>query len=174
MKRHPVAGTVDRARRLRRFGTDAERKLWSVLRGRQLDGSKFRRQQRLGPYFADFACLEVGLVIEADGSQHADQVAYDEERTRFLNGQGYRVLRFWNHEVLTNLEGVTDVIRAALRSPFSLRGEGGAQRSWEGDLSAWRMAGSSSTQPNPLPSPRSLTRVALSPQGRGKGAARDG
>ena len=131
MKRMPAAGTVSRARQLRAFGTEAEANLWAALRGRQVAGLKFRRQQRLGGYIADFACLEARLVVEADGSQHADQVEYDNQRTALLNQEGYRVLRFWNPDILTNIEGVIEMIAGAIPSP--LRGEGGAQRSWEGE-----------------------------------------
>src|SRR4029079_12797034 len=97
--------TLLKAQRLRREMTDAERKLWSVLRNRKLNGAKFRRQQPLGPYIADFVCQECRLIIEADGGQHADN-ASDARRTAFLESVGYRVLRFWNNDILTNLDGV--------------------------------------------------------------------
>jgi very-short-patch-repair endonuclease len=90
-----------------------EVRLWRVLRGRQLGGFKFLRQEPIGPYFADFACREARLVIELDGSQHADS-DYDARRDTFLVSRGYRVLRIWNNEVLTNLTGVADAILAAL------------------------------------------------------------
>jgi very-short-patch-repair endonuclease len=96
----------ERARQLRKNMTDAERKLWHYLRLRQLEGHKFRRQVRIGPYIADFVCLKAMLVIEVDGGQHADARAYDSRRDDFLRGQGYRVLRFWNNEVLSNMDGV--------------------------------------------------------------------
>ena len=108
--------TQSRAKQLRREMTYAERKLWSMLRGRHLNGTKFRRQQPIGPYVADFVCQEHRLVIEADGGQHAEN-ANDERRTAFLESKGYRVIRFWNHEILTNLEGVTQVIATALSTP---------------------------------------------------------
>lgn len=107
---HPQAG------RLRREASDAERKLWLAVRNRQQGGLKFRRQVSIGPYVADFACVEAGLVIELDGSQHADAVAYDERRTRFLESEGYRVLRFTNHDALTNFDGMIEtILRAAGR-----------------------------------------------------------
>jgi very-short-patch-repair endonuclease len=94
-----------RARALRRNLTDAERKLWHLLRDRRLAGVKFRRQVPLGPYILDFVCFEHRLVIEVDGGQHAGSVK-DGERDARLAFQGFRVVRYWNHEVLTNPEGV--------------------------------------------------------------------
>ncbi|MGH8611057.1 MAG: endonuclease domain-containing protein, partial [Gammaproteobacteria bacterium] len=102
------------ARALRKNSTDAERCLWSRLRGRRLDGVKFRRQQVLGPYVVDFLCLEPKLVIEVDGGQHAEQVSNDLRRTEYLKVLGYRVLRFWHHEVLGDPDAVLESIRAAL------------------------------------------------------------
>lgn len=96
--------------------TDAERKLWAVLRSRQLGGAKFRRQQPIGPFIADFACQEFRLIVEADGGQHLDS-AGDGRRTMFLASKGYRVLRFWNNDILQNLEGVAESILAALATP---------------------------------------------------------
>jgi very-short-patch-repair endonuclease len=103
------------ARRLRNAPTEAERRLWSLLRKRQLDGCRFRRQIPLGPYVADFMCLKERLVVEVDGGQHAVRQDQDAKRTRWLESQGFRVLRFWNNEVLGNLAGVAEVIRASLR-----------------------------------------------------------
>lgn len=105
--RHPHR---DRARRLRREQTDAEGKLWYLLRNRRLAGYKFKRQFPIGPFIADFACAELKLIIEADGGQHADRQSYDERRTRWLESEGWRVLRFWNNEVLENIEGVTETV----------------------------------------------------------------
>ena len=102
-----------RARELRQIRTDAEARLWAALRNRGLGGWKWRRQAPRGPYVLDFLCAEAGLVVEVDGGQHADQVAYDARRTRYLETQGLRVLRFWNREVLTNREGVCLSILAA-------------------------------------------------------------
>ena len=104
-----------RARTLRRDQTDAERKLWSTLRNRQLDGFKFRRQVAIDRYFADFACVEAKLVIELDGGQHADQALYDQARTQVIEACGWRVIRFWNRDVLLESEGVCDTVLAALR-----------------------------------------------------------
>ena len=108
---------VDRARRLRVGQTDAEQKLWRHLRNRQMQGWKFRRQHEIDRYIADFACPDAGLIVELDGSQHGEQVIYDETRTRKLETMGCRVLRFWDNDVLTNIEGVLEVILAALASP---------------------------------------------------------
>ncbi len=100
----------ERARRLRRNSTDAERKLWSQLRNSQLDGYKFRRQQPIGFYIADFVCEQAGLIVELDGGQHAETIEADARRTAYLNQRGYRVRRFWNIDVMTNMEGVITVI----------------------------------------------------------------
>ena len=109
-----MAKTVSRARRLRREGTDAERVLWRQLRSRQLADLKFRRQHPLGPYVVDFVCLERRAVVELDGGQLALDAARDAERTAWPNAEGYRVLRFWNNEVLDNPEGVLARIVAVL------------------------------------------------------------
>ncbi|KRD34158.1 hypothetical protein ASE35_10505 [Lysobacter sp. Root916] len=101
------------ARRLRRSMTDAECRLWFHLRNRALMGCKFHRQHPIGPYVADFACIERGLIVEADGGQHADSGA-DRARTRFLASRGYRVLRFWNNDVLARTEAVLEQIHAAV------------------------------------------------------------
>ncbi len=100
------AAAVQRARELRRGDTDAEARLWDVLRAHRLGGWKWKRQVPWGPYFLDFLCVEVGLVVEVDGGQHADRVAYDQRRTAYLERSGLRVLRFWNSDVLTNRDGV--------------------------------------------------------------------
>jgi len=119
-KRKPDNRT-QRARRLRRATTDAERMLWQCLRAIKPNDSHFRRQATIGPYFADFACHERRLVIELDGGQHnmPDGVAADAERTAFLESRGYRVLRFWNNDVLGNIDGVMTVIAAALEDRTS-------------------------------------------------------
>lgn len=97
----------DRARQLRREGTDAERKLWSRLRNNGL-GFKFRRQHQIGPFIVDFFSLEARLIVEVDGGQHHDssEQRADEERTRYLEGRGFTVVRFWNDEVLRDTEAV--------------------------------------------------------------------
>jgi len=105
----------DTARKLRVNAPEAEQKLWSKLRKRQLDGFQFRRQYSIGPYFADFICLEAKLVIEVDGSQHADREAQDERRSEFLRTEGYRVLRFWNSEVMSDVDSVVERIAEVLR-----------------------------------------------------------
>jgi very-short-patch-repair endonuclease len=110
-----VRGSVSRSRTLRSMPTDAEAKLWSIVRARQLGGFKFVRQLAIGPYFADFACREVALVVEVDGGQHAESQR-DATRTQFLSAEGYSVLRFWNNDVLTNPQGVAESILAVLVS----------------------------------------------------------
>lgn len=92
--------------------TDVERKLWAALRNRQLEGFKFRRQVTIGPYVVDFLCAERKLIVELDGGQHDDVT--DAPRTAFLEAQGFRAARFWNHEVNESFEGVLASILAAL------------------------------------------------------------
>ena len=101
-------------RKLRSEPTDAEQRLWQYLRGRQIEGCKFRRQHPFGDYILDFACLDRKIAVELDGSQHADSTEYDAERTKSLEKAGFVVLRFWNNEVFENIEGVVQVIIAAL------------------------------------------------------------
>jgi very-short-patch-repair endonuclease len=103
---------------LRRQPTDAERKLWLLLRGLKPLGLHFRRQAPIGIYICDFACHSEKLVVELDGSQHAEaQRVYDEKRTRWLRSQGYRVLRFWNNDVLKSPDAVGEAILAEGKSP---------------------------------------------------------
>ncbi|MCV0397343.1 MAG: DUF559 domain-containing protein [Rhizobiaceae bacterium] len=102
------------ARALRHEATEAEDRLWQELRGRRLDRLKFRRQVPVGPYIADFLCAEAMLIVEVDGSQHADS-AHDRARTRDLEARGFRVLRFWNDEVLREIGAVCDTIIAYAR-----------------------------------------------------------
>lgn len=109
-----------RARELRNNLTDAERFLWSHLRLRQLGGHKFRRQQPLGPYIVDFVCLEQRLILEIDGGQHAEQTEYDSKRENWLRAEGFTVLRFWDNEVLTQVENVKQAIWDALSAPSSI------------------------------------------------------
>ena len=107
------------ARQLRCNGTDVERLLWRALRER-LTPWKFRRQHPIGDRIADFACPAAKLAIELDGGQHAERAAADDRRTAELAGHGYRVIRFWNGDVIDNLDGVLEMIRQALRgSPTS-------------------------------------------------------
>ena len=105
---------VGLARRLRREATDAERRLWSRLRDRQVDGVKFRRQVPIATFVADFASVEAKLVIEVDGSQHAKAVEADRLRSDALGAAGYLVLRFWNNEVLENIDGIVREIERTL------------------------------------------------------------
>ena len=107
-----------RARQLRREQTDAERLLWSRVRDRRLLGLKFRRQYPVGPYLADFCCIEQRLIVELDGGQHVEQVLRDAARTAVLARYGYRVLRFWDHEVLMATEAVLErIVDAVGKAP---------------------------------------------------------
>jgi len=103
-----------RATALRKHLTDAEQHLWKYLRRQHLAGARFRRQVPIGPYIADFVCLTPRLVIELDGGQHAVEVAHDQARTQFLSAQGFKVLRFWNNDVLQRTEAVLAVIAKTL------------------------------------------------------------
>ena len=122
----------DYARGLRRRQTDAERRLWSRLRDRRLQGAKFARQVPVGVYVVDFCCRELKVIVELDGGQHAVQARSDAERTAFLEALGYRVLRFWNNDALANTDGVLQRIAQALAArpsprPSPQRGEGGGR-----------------------------------------------
>jgi very-short-patch-repair endonuclease len=110
---------IETARRLRRTSTDAERRLWYFLRNRQLGGFRFRRQLPMGRYFVDFACVEARLGIELDGGQHLDNCIADAERARRIGRAGFRVLRFWNTQVLLETDSVLESILVALHeTPF--------------------------------------------------------
>jgi crossover junction endodeoxyribonuclease RuvC len=102
---------------LRHLQTSAEGKLWQKLRNRQVLNHKFRRQHVLCGYIVDFVCLKEKLVIELDGEHHADRVNYDSERTLKLEEDGFKVLRFWNHEVFDSMDRVLEVIYHALKTP---------------------------------------------------------
>lgn len=146
MKGYDIApsGSVQRARRLRRDKTEAEKRLWRKLR-EAFPGARFRQQSPVGPYIADFLSFRHKLIVELDGGQHALAQSADARRTAFLEAQGYRVIRFWNNDVLANTDGVLQSIAMALHphpdplprgegeeeavpeSPLPL-GEGGARR----------------------------------------------
>ena len=106
----------DRARELRKNPTDAERTLWKHLRLRQAGGHKFRRQQIIGQYIVDFVCLEKRLIIEVDGGQHSEESAYDRQRDKWLAEQGFYVLRFWDNQILQEMDAVRQAIQKALTS----------------------------------------------------------
>jgi very-short-patch-repair endonuclease len=116
--RGPIQRTL-RSRKLRINQTDAETKLWNRIRNRQIDGHKFVRQQPIGRYICDFVCREKLVVIEVDGGQHAESTR-DEVRDGYLRQQGYRVMRFWNNDVLSNIDGVLSAINEGLKD-ISLR-----------------------------------------------------
>ncbi len=106
----------DRAKHLRKSSTEAEKKLWRLLRAKQLAGYKFRRQEPIGPYIVDFVCFRPPLIIELDGGQHdaTTQRAYDAQRTDWLATQGFKTIRFWNNQLLENEAGVLHEILGAL------------------------------------------------------------
>ncbi len=153
IKRYYSPQTLQKARTLRHPQTDAEALLWYYLRNKQLAGHKFRRQQPIGPYIVDFACLSQKVLVELDGGHHAARTASDTRRDEFLRGKGYRVLRFWNHEVFENCFGVLERIYAAL--PHHPPLEGGSE-----DAS---LSGRGSPPP-PQPAPSGLA-SATPPQG---------
>lgn len=105
---------MHRAGELRKEPTPAESKLWAYLRSRRLNGVKFRRQHAIGNYIVDFCAPRKKLIIELDGSQHLDQQEYDAQRTVFLESKGYRILRFWNNDVMNDTQTVLTVILEAL------------------------------------------------------------
>ena len=109
MKRDNLATN---ARKLRKNSTEAERKLWRHIRSKQIAGAKFRRQQPIGDYIVDFVCFEAKVVVELDGGQHtqADNRAKDSQRDKYFQDNGYTVLRFWNNDVLKNMEGVKEIL----------------------------------------------------------------
>ena len=113
--RDPLLTT--RARTMRQQLTEPERRLWVELRAKRFHGAKFRRQQVIGTYIADFACRSPMLVIEVDGESHAERGVYDAARTTFLEERGYRVLRFTNGEITQNIAAVLKAIEAVLRPP---------------------------------------------------------
>src|SRR6516162_3067091 len=115
VKKEPSPGARDRAPTLRRAMTEAERRLWQMLRSRQTEGCRFRRQVPIGGFIADFACHAARLIVEIDGGQHDPSSESEASRTRFLEGEGYRVLRFWNNEVMDNPEGVRAAIAENLQ-----------------------------------------------------------
>ena len=104
------------AKRMRREPTEAERRLWSILRGGQICGAKFKRQEQIEDYIVDFVCFSEKLIVEADGSQHVESEA-DVVRDTYLKGQGFRVLRFWNNDILRDIDAVAEAIHAVLRPP---------------------------------------------------------
>ena len=117
----------NRARKLRSNQTDVEAKLWRRLRDRQVFGAKFRRQHPIGPYIVDFCSPTLRLIVELDGGQYAEQSAADQARTCFLESRGYRVLRFWNNQVMTQLDDVLEEISKWCVDPhpsLSLKGRG--------------------------------------------------
>jgi very-short-patch-repair endonuclease len=110
----------ERSQQLRKNMTDAEQALWARLRRRQVLDCKFRRQHPLGSYIVDFVCLERKLIVELDGGQHLEQAGYDQQRSQWLEQRGYRVIRFWDNQVLTQPESVLQAIFNALDVPPTL------------------------------------------------------
>ncbi len=106
---------MHRAGELRKEPTPAERKLWSVLRGNKISGVSFRRQHAIGNYIPDFVAIKQKLIIELDGSQHLEQEDYDSERTRYFESLGYKVIRFWNNQIINDINSVVRKIMLSLR-----------------------------------------------------------
>ena len=156
-----------RAKSLRRNMTDAERCLWRILRGHRLAEFGFRPQVPMGPFTGDFVCHRHCLIVELDGGQHAVNVQGDLERDRWLRSKGYRVIRFWNVDVLRNLDGVLTVIRDSLSAEIPpsptlpLKGGGGAPRSAR-----------AYAQDAIVPTPSAARRTLPSEEGRCPGATR--
>ena len=105
---------TERARELRKGQTEAEKLLWKHIRNRQLSGYKFRRQYPVGHYIVDFVCLSIQLIIELDGSQHMNNESYDERRTQYLNARGFKVVRFWNNDILIQTDSVLEALSLTL------------------------------------------------------------
>ena len=129
MKKHPPDGAAARARTLRRNMTEAEIGVWQMLHAHRTNGYKFRRQVPIGRCIADFVCHEARLIVEIDGGQHDHSSPRETERSGFLQSQGYRILRFWNNEVLANRDGVHATIANGLAAspppkPSPIQGEG--------------------------------------------------
>ena len=111
--RHRLDRPTKRARNLRNDATDAEQMLWRQLKGSRLQNLKFSRQLPIAGYFADFVCRSHKLIVELDGTQHCEHQSYDEARTRDLAAAGYRVIRFWNNDLTSNMAGVLETIASA-------------------------------------------------------------
>jgi very-short-patch-repair endonuclease len=129
-EKHPIDGAHGRARASRREVTEAERQIWQILRLRRMKGCKFRHQVPIGRYIVDFVCHDARLIVEVDGGQHDHLSQREAERSRFLQNQGYRILRLWNNEILENLDGVHATIADALScvtptQPSPIKGDGG-------------------------------------------------
>ncbi|WP_422343770.1 endonuclease domain-containing protein [Parasphingorhabdus sp.] len=112
----PEAIIRRRAKSMRSEPTEAETKLWTILRAKRLGGYKFRQQVPIDHYIGDFVCFARKLIVEADGSQHAEN-SYDEKRDSYLKAEGFQILRFWNNDILNNPDGVAEAILAALKTP---------------------------------------------------------
>jgi very-short-patch-repair endonuclease len=157
------AMTINHARELRKNATDCERLLWQYLRAHRLQGFKFKRQQPLGVYIVDFVCFEARLIVEADGGHHAEQAEYDNRRDEWLRSQGFTVLRFWNNEIMGNIEGVLERILAVCEanapSPQPLSHQGrGAKADAAGRQNA-----------NPVKTEAQNSPLPLRERGRGRG-----
>jgi very-short-patch-repair endonuclease len=151
------AGTVSQLRELRRHATEAEKRLRRALREAFPD-AKWRFQAPVGPFRVDFLCFAARLVIEVDGGQHAEDADYDARRTRFIESEGYRVIRFWNNDVLENTDGVIATIANSL-SHWEREGAPQARKG-EGDHAKPQA-------PSRSPSPRAAARLAPLPLGEG-------
>lgn len=173
--------TKQLSKNLRRNQPDAERKMWRHLKNRALTGFKFRRQCPIGPYIVDFVCFEKMLVVEIDGGQHAIQIQKDARRTEQLESRGFRVIRFWNNEVLANTESVLNtILTALLSSPPSPAVPAGVREHPAHPFDGADVHGTSATTPSHLPlgegsnaenGPYSELTLSLEGEGQGEGAS---
>lgn len=151
---------TERARDLRKNATDCERLLWFHLRAHRLQGFKFKRQQPIGIYIVDFVCFEARCIVEADGSQHAEQTEYDTRRDGWLRSQDFTVLRFWNNDILANTEGVLERIAEVCRERLDSPSPQPLSHQGRGAKATDSLANQTKAQTSPLP---------LRERGRGRG-----
>ncbi len=162
-----AAFTVKMARRLRKQPTDAEKRLWYFLHKKQLDGLRFKRQEAIGNYVADFVCPALKLVVEVDGGQHGIEVEKDAARTAWLESQGYSVTRFWNNEVMENIEGVLSSIREEAAALQAVRLY--TSSSSEGEVGERSEPGGGAVRQRTNTPPSTSLREATSPAEAGEG-----
>lgn len=144
-----VRSIVATARKLRRSATDVERKLWHRIRDKQIEDFRFRRQRPIGKFIVDFICIDARLIVELDGGQHAENALGDSKRTEFLESLGYKVVRFWNNEVIENMEGVLERLREELLTTRLLTPPSALPLAGEGTDRASASVGAGTNAPSP-------------------------